>query len=56
MSNAIGLVFEVATLVGVPLFAMEKPTLSQRIEYTRDKMTLLPQRIRPQKQMVQDDF
>lgn len=56
MSCAIGLVFEVATLVGVNLFEHDKLPLSKQIEHTRDKLALLPQRIRDKTKAVYDDF
>ncbi len=56
MSSAIGLAFEVATLVGVNLFEQDKLPLSRNIEQTRDKIALLPKRIRIKTKTVQDDF
>lgn len=56
MSCAVGLVFEVATLVGVKLFESDKLPLSKHIEHTRDKIALLPQRIKAAKKVVRDDF
>ena len=56
MSCAIGLVFEVATLVGVKLFEPENVSLSKHIEQTSDKIALLPQRIKTRKKAVHDDF
>ena len=56
MSCAIGLVFEVATLVGVKLFEPDSLPLSKHIEHTRDKIALLPQRIKATKKIVRDDF
>ena len=56
MGCAIGSVFEVATLVGIPLFESEKLPLSTRIEQTQDKIALLPQRIKTKKKTVKDDF
>ena len=56
MSCTIGLVFEIATLVGVNLFEQDKLPLSQHIEQTRDKIALLPKRIRAKKEVVHDDF
>jgi DNA-binding XRE family transcriptional regulator len=56
MSCAIGLVFEVAALVGVKLFESETHPLSMRIEQTQDKIALLPQRIKAKKKDVYDDF
>ena len=52
---SIGLVFEVATLVGVPLFEQKKPSLSGHIEQLKDKLVLLPCRIR-NKVKIDDNF
>lgn len=56
MSCAVGLVFEVATLVGVKLFEPDNMPLSKHIEHTQDKIALLPQRIKVTKKVVRDDF
>lgn len=56
MSCAIGFVFEVAALVGVKLFESETLPLPMHIEQTRDKIALLPQRIKTRKKAVYDDF
>jgi transcriptional regulator with XRE-family HTH domain len=56
MSSAIGLVFEVATLAGVKLFESDTLPLSVHIEQTRDKIALLPQRIKSKEKDVYDDF
>lgn len=56
MSCAIGLVFEVATLVGVNLFEPDKLPLSRHLEQTRDKIALLPKRIKLKTKAVNDDF
>ena len=56
MSCAIGLVFEVATLVNVKLFEPDNMPLLKHIEHTRDKIALLPQRIKTRKRVVHDDF
>jgi transcriptional regulator with XRE-family HTH domain len=56
MSSTIGLVFEVATLVGVNLFEQDKLPLSRHIEQTRDKIALLPKRIKAKTKVVHDDF
>ena len=56
MSCAIGLVFEMATLVGVNLFEKDRRPLSKQLAQTRDKLTLLPQRIRHKTKVVDDDF
>ena len=52
---SIGLVFEVATLVGVPLFEQKKSSLSGHIEQLKDKLVLLPCRIR-NKVKIDDNF
>ncbi len=57
---AVGLVFEVATLVGVPLFEPEpdppRYALEARIARIDDKLALLPQRVRKREIPVDDDF
>ncbi len=56
MSCAIGLVFEAATIVGIKLFEPNNTSLSKNIEHTRDKIALLPQRIKTKTKAVHDDF
>lgn len=56
MGCAIGLVFEVAALVSVKLFEPDSIPLSKRVEHTRDKIALLPQRIKTKNKAVHDDF
>jgi transcriptional regulator with XRE-family HTH domain len=56
MSCAVGLVFEVAALVGVKLFEPDSIPLSKHIEYTQDKIALLPQRIKAKRRAIRDDF
>ena len=56
MSPSIGLVFEIASLVGVPLFEQDLERLSDNIELTETKIALLPKRIRANKKIVDDDF
>ena len=56
MSCAVGLVFEVATLVNIPLFEQDTYPLSRQVEHIRDKLALLPQRIRMRRDEVDDDF
>jgi len=52
----IGLVFEAATLVGVPLFVSEPSRLTSQIERVDDKLALLPQAVRQSRSEVKDDF
>ena len=56
MGCALGSFFEVATLVGVKLFEPDDTPISKHIEHTRDKIALLPQRIKTKKKAVRDDF
>lgn len=56
MSPAIGLAFEVAALVGVPLFEQDSQRLSTIIDLTQSKIALLPKRIRKQTKVADDDF
>ena len=56
MGCAIGLVFEVATIVGVKLFESESTPITKNIEHTRDKIALLPKRIKTRKKAVRDNF
>ncbi|MBN2792958.1 MAG: transcriptional regulator, partial [Desulfuromonadales bacterium] len=56
MSCAVGLVFEVATLVNIPLFEQDTYPLSKQAEHIRDKVALLPRRIRVQQNDVDADF
>lgn len=56
MSPSIGLVFEVAALVGVPLFEQDSRALATNIELTQSKIALLPKRIRGKTKALDDDF
>lgn len=56
MSCAIGIVFELAALVGINLFEQDKFPLSKHIEQTRDKIALLPKRIQVKVKAVDDEF
>jgi hypothetical protein len=55
-TTAIGVAFEVATLVGVPLFDAEAddlPVLRRRAE---DRLALLPRTVRLPERPARDDF
>ena len=56
LTCAIGLVFEVAALVGVNLFDSENASLATHLDRTADKLALLPKAIRKKKKAVDDDF
>jgi transcriptional regulator with XRE-family HTH domain len=53
---AIGTVFEVATLVGVPLFHEDRSRLTLDLDRATGRSALLPQRVRAPKRDVHDDF
>lgn len=56
MGCAVGAVFEVAAIVGVRLFDADPAALTDRLGTARDRLTLLPQTVRPRSQAVKDDF
>ena len=53
---SIGLVFEAAYLVGIPLFDSDAKTIAGHLARTADMLTLLPQSIRTGDRDVDDDF
>ena len=56
MGCSIGAVFEVAAIVGVPLFEPQPSTLTRHLETARSKLILLPKRVRKSTTVVKDDF
>lgn len=52
----IGLAFEAASIVGVPLFTADQHDLASRLAQVDDKLTLLPRSIRKPRREVKDDF
>ncbi|MBX9804533.1 MAG: helix-turn-helix domain-containing protein [Alphaproteobacteria bacterium] len=56
MKCGIGIVFEVATLVGIKLFETEAMSIGSLDERIEDKIALLPKSIRTSKGQVKDDF
>ncbi len=52
----IGTVFEVASIVGVRLFQYDDRTLQMHNARLDEKLTLLPQSVRPSSKEVDDDF
>lgn len=56
LTVAIGLVFEVAALVGVTLFDEERASLAAHLARTDDKLALLPSAVRARKKTLDDDF
>ena len=53
---AIGTVFEVATLLGVPLFTEDRRDLAAFNSRLEDRLTLLPDRVRTPIRQVDDGF
>lgn len=56
MACTIGLVFEVATLVGIKLFDADRDALRERITETEERIALLPKHIHPTRKAVDDEF
>ena len=52
----IGLAFEAAAIVGVPLFEEDRGRLTTRMAEQEEKLRLLPKSIRKTKTVVKDDF
>ena len=52
----LGIVFEVAMIVGVQLFDMEPNSLQAAATRTQNQLTLLPQRVRRTRGDFYDDF
>lgn len=55
-SVGVGLVFDVATLVGVPLFHASSDRLQQESVRARAHLALLPDQVHRPKREVKDDF
>jgi hypothetical protein len=53
---SLGVAFEVAALVGVPLFVEDRARLSAELGRARDRVALLPRRVREREGAVKDDF
>jgi transcriptional regulator with XRE-family HTH domain len=53
---ALGTAFELATLLGVSLFGADADELSSLVAWSRDKLALLPERVRQPATAVHDDF
>lgn len=52
----IGVVFELASLLGIDLFGAGPEELSALVAQSRDRLALLPARVRARPAQVQDDF
>ena len=53
---AIGAVFEVAVIAGVPLFGGETDRLQAQRSVLTERLSLLPQRVHKPKRVIHDDF
>lgn len=53
---AVGVMFELATLLGIPLFAEDRAQVGELLEVERRRAALLPQRVRPNVGAIDDDF
>ncbi len=53
---ALGSAFEVATLVGLDLFGEDVEGLERMVERGRERLELLPARVRDRSRPVRDDF
>jgi len=56
MGCGIGAAFEVAAIVGAPLFEAEPSRLAPHIATARDRLALLPKAVRARTRAVKDDF
>lgn len=56
LSCSMGLVFEVATLVGLKLFDAEPDRLRRHLVQTDERIALLPKHTHPRKRKVVDEF
>ncbi len=53
---SVGAVFEVATLAGVKLFDADEENISKELRLTKEKLSLLPMRVRKSEKPIDDDF
>ncbi|WP_025374545.1 helix-turn-helix domain-containing protein [Advenella mimigardefordensis] len=56
MGCAIGAVFELATIVGVPLFSADQPALALHLANAHKILSLLPRAVRSSRTALKDDF
>jgi DNA-binding XRE family transcriptional regulator len=56
MRCEIGLVFELASLVGIKLFDADENDITMIIDRINDKIALLPKSIHPTSKVIKDDF
>lgn len=56
LTVGLGVAFEVAALVGVPLFHEDRSRLAIDVDRARARIALLPERVRARREDVKDDF
>lgn len=56
MSCGVGMVFEMAHIVGIPLFDAGPASLARHIREVEDRLTLLPKSIHKKTRVIDDDF
>ena len=56
LTVGLGVAFETAALVGVPLFHADRSRLQIENELAGNHLALLPERVRARKEDVKDDF
>jgi transcriptional regulator with XRE-family HTH domain len=55
-SVTLGVAFDAAALVGVPLFVEDRSRLAAELATRRDRLTLLPQRVREPRDGLDNEF
>ena len=56
VTASIGVVFELASVLGIPLFGADREELPALVAQGRDRLALLPARVRSRPTRVEDDF
>jgi len=56
LKASLGAYFEVATILELSLFEADRRELEKRIPVLQEKLSLLPQRIRKTREILNDDF
>ncbi len=56
LSVRLGTAFELAALLGVPLFHADRSQLGLDLDRTRARSALLPERVRPRREELEDEF
>lgn len=55
-SVTLGVALDVASLVGVPLFTEDRSRLAGELASRRERLALLPQRVRPPREDLDNEF